>query len=164
MKQFEIFFEDLYKCKNQRELQDIMEIETDNVVPALDVPISEDEVKTAYKSMKKSGFDFNLQILSILIIHFTAMLTNIMNAMFLIKYPVSLAYSLLSLIPKKGNLMLPKNFRGIQMMKTLACLYDRIITNRLKPWLKFHIDQTAFQRGKSTLIHIFTRTRTPLYT
>ena len=42
------------------------------------------------------------------------------------------------------------------MMKTLACLYDRIITNRLKPWLKFHIDQTAFQRGKSTLIHIFT--------
>ena len=52
--------------------------------------------------------------------------------------------------------MLPKNFRGIQMMKTLACLYDRIITNRLKPWLKFHTDQMAFQRGKSTLIHIFT--------
>ena len=42
------------------------------------------------------------------------------------------------------------------MMKTLACLYDKIITNRLKPWLKFHIDQTAFQKGKSTLIHIFT--------
>jgi hypothetical protein len=41
-------------------------------------------------------------------------------------------------------------------MKTLACLYDRIITNRLKPWLRFHIDQTAFQKGKSTLIHIFT--------
>ena len=52
--------------------------------------------------------------------------------------------------------MLPKNFRGIQMMKSLACLYDRIITNRLKPWLIFHVDQTAFQKFKSTLIHVFT--------
>ena len=133
-----------------------MEIETDIEVPTLDIPISEDEVKTAFKSMKKSGFDFGLPLLSILVMYFTAMQANMMNAVFIIKYPVSLAYSLLSLIPKKGNLMLPKNFRGIQMMKTLACLYDRIITIRLKPWLKFHIDQTAFQKGKSTLIHIFT--------
>ena len=56
----------------------------------------------------------------------------------------------------KGNLKLPKNFRGIQMMKSLACLYDRVITNRLKLWLSFHDDQTAFQRWKSTLLHIFT--------
>ena len=45
MKQFEIFFEDLYKCKNQRELQDIMELETDIEVPALDNPIGEEEIK-----------------------------------------------------------------------------------------------------------------------
>ena len=41
-------------------------------------------------------------------------------------------------------------------MKALACLYDRIIVNRLKLWLPFNIDQTAFQKGKSTLLHIFT--------
>ena len=156
MKQFEVFFEDLYKCSNQRELYDIMEITTDNEVPSLDQPIDEDEVKSAFKDMKKSGFDFDLSILSILITYFSVLLVSVMNAIFLVKYPMTLAYSLLSLIPKKGNLMLPKNYRGVQMMKTLACLYDRIITNRLKPWLKFHIDQTAFQKGKSTLIHIFT--------
>ena len=50
--------------------------------------------------------------------------------------------------------MLPKNYRGIQMMKSLACLYDRIIANRLKLWL--NANQSAFQKGKSTLIHIFT--------
>ena len=61
-----------------------------------------------------------------------------------------------SLIPKSGNLALLANFRGVQMMKSLACLYNRIITNRLKAWLKFNIDQSAFQKGKSTLIHIFT--------
>ena len=42
------------------------------------------------------------------------------------------------------------------MMKSLVCLYDRIIANRLKAWLKFNIYQSAFQKGKSTLIHIFT--------
>ena len=156
MKQFEVFFEDLYKCSNQRELYEIMEISTDSNVPALDQPIDAEEIKTAFKDMKKPGFDYKLPILSIFVTYFMALLVTMMNAIFSIKYPVSLAYSLLSLIPKKGNLMLPKNYRGVQMMKTLACLYDRIITNRLKPWLKFHIDQTAFQKGKSTLIHIFT--------
>ena len=42
------------------------------------------------------------------------------------------------------------------MMKCLTCLYDRIIANRFKLWLPFNADQTAFQKGKSTLIHIFT--------
>ena len=41
-------------------------------------------------------------------------------------------------------------------MKILAVLYDRIIANRLKSWLSFNVDQTAFQKFKSTLIHIFT--------
>ena len=133
-----------------------MEINTDKNIPALDKPIGTEEIKTAYKDMKKPGFDYKLPILTIFVTHFMTLLVTMTNAIFSVKYPVSLAYSLLSLIPKKGNLMQPKNYRGVQMMKTLACLYDGIISNRLKPWLKFHIDQTAFQKGKSTLIHIFT--------
>ena len=156
IQQFEVFFEELYKCKNKRELIDIMEIHTNKSVDALDKPIDDEEVKTAFKSMKKSGFDYNLPVLSILVTYFTLMVVNIMNAIFHVKYPISLAFSLLSLIPKKGNLMLPKNFRGIQMMKSFAVLFDRIITNRLKSWLNFNVDQTAFQKLKSTLIHIFT--------
>ena len=49
-----------------------------------------------------------------------------------------------------------KNFSGIQMMKSIACLYDRIIANRLKLWSSFNVNQIAFQKGKSTLLHIFT--------
>ena len=156
IQQFEVFFEDLYKCNNQRELYEIMKIESDVNIPILDDPISENEIKIVWRSMKKPGFDYNLPILSILVTYFSLMLVNILNMMFYVKYPASLACSLLSVIPKKGNLMLPKNFRGIQMMKCLACLYDRVITNRLKLWLPFNADQTAFQKGKSTLIHIFT--------
>ena len=156
MQLFEVFFEELYKCKYKRELTDIMEINTDKSVEALDKPFDDKEVKSASKSMEKSGFDYNLPILSILVAYFTLMVVNIMNAIFFVKYPICLAFSLLSLIPKKGNLMLLKNFRGIQMMKSLAVLYDRIITNRLRSWLTFNVDQTVFQKLKSTLIHIFT--------
>ena len=57
MKQFEVFFEDLYKCSNQRELSEIMEITTDLEVPALDQPIDAEEIKTAFKDMKNPGFN-----------------------------------------------------------------------------------------------------------
>ena len=115
---FKIFFEELYKCDNQRELYDLMEIKSDVNIPVLDEPSNENEIIVAWKAMKKSGFDYNLPILSVLITFFGLMLVHIMNMMFYVKYPVTLACSLLSLIPKKGNLMLPKNFRGIQMMKS----------------------------------------------
>ena len=113
IEEFEIFFEELYKCDNQRELSDLMEIESDVNIPLLDKPINENEIKVAWRTMKKSGFDYNLPILSVLVTFFSFMLVNLINLMFYVKYPMTLACSLLSLIPKKGNLMLPKNFRGI---------------------------------------------------
>ena len=45
-------------------------------------------------------------------------------------------------IPKEGNLKVAKNYRGVQMMKSLACLYGRILANRLKLWLPVNDDQT----------------------
>ena len=44
------------------------------------------------------------------------------------------------------------------MIKTIGVLYDRIIYNRLKTWLGSIINsaQTAFQKDKSTLFHVFT--------
>ena len=156
MQEIEVFFEDLYKCQNQNELYDIFGLETDVCIPVLDDPITENEVQAAFKDMKKSGFDYGMPVLSMLVKSFSLLLVTIFNVMFFVKYPMSLACSLLSIIPKKGNLSLPKNFRGIQMMKALACLYDRIIANRLKLWLPFNVNQTAFQKGKSTLLHIFT--------
>ena len=79
IQQFEVFFEELYKCKNQRELYEIMEIDTDVIVPILDEPITDNEIKLAFRAMKKPGFDYNLPILSILVTYFSFMLVNIMN-------------------------------------------------------------------------------------
>ena len=156
VQEFECFYENLYDNNNPNEVNEINQLDTDVYIPALDDPITSNEISDAYKSMKKGGFDFNLPILGILTGTLSQILLILLNIMFFVRYPLSLATSLVSLIPKKGNLKLTKNYRGIQMLKLLACLFDRIIANRLKLWLSFHHDQTAFQTGKSTLIHIFT--------
>ena len=63
---------------------------------------------------------------------------------------------LLSVIPKKGNLQLPKNYRGIQMLRALGSLHDHIISKRLYRWMHVEAEQSAFQNGKSAIIQIFT--------
>ena len=40
------------------------------------------------------------------------------------------------------------------MMKSFTVLFDRIIANRLKSWLNFNVDRTAFQKLKFTLVHV----------
>ena len=58
------------------------------------------------------------------------------------------------------------------MIPALAVLFDRIVTRRLYPWIGVHDEQTAFQKLKSAIHHIFTirllteiakRTNTTLY-
>ena len=156
MNEFEVFFKDLYDCPDKNEVAEIMSLESNVDVPILDNPITENEMNEAFNTMKKSGYDFSLSVLKTLVYSFPILLLTLFNLIFFVKYPIALACSLLSLIPKTGNLMLPKNFRGIQMLKSIACLYDRIIANRLKLWISYNIDQTAFQKNKSTLLHIFT--------
>ena len=52
--------------------------------------------------------------------------------------------------------MSPSNYRGIQVQPLLALLYDRILANRLIAWANINYEQSAFQKGKGTLNHIFT--------
>ena len=139
MEEFESFFEDLYKCEDSNDMIEIEKLESDINIPILDDPISKPEMETAFKDIKKAGYDYNLPVIGILMSNFSVTLLTMLNFMFYKSYPFSLAVSLLSLIPKSGNLKLCGNYRGIQMMKSLACLFDRVIANRLKLWLTFHI-------------------------
>lgn len=147
----------LYSNENyQSELLEIQALDTNIHIPVLDKPIDEHELLYTYKDLSKGGFDYNVQIISIMMKHFSATLLLLFNYIFFLKYPLTLACSMMFFIFKKGSTKLPGNYRGIQMLKSLACFYDRILYNRLKLWLNFHDDQTAFQKGKNTLIHLFT--------
>ena len=153
--EFETYFAELYDCKDD-EIDDISHLQSNVSIPILDEPIVLGEVQNSIKDMKNGGFDFSLPILSILFKHFSATLLFILNFLLFVKYPIHLALSILCVIPKKGNLRMPKNFRGIQMMRAIACLFDRIVARRLYVWMKIEPEQSAFQKGKSTVIPIFT--------
>ena len=75
--------------------------------------------------------------------------------MFVTEYPTMLSVSLLSVIPKIGNLRLLSNYRGIEMQPLLSDLYDKTLSNRLLQWVKISPEQTAFQKGKGTINQIF---------
>ena len=149
------YFEKLYEPLDINEKAEMDNLETYTYIPVTDDPITGNEMKTAYKKMKKGGYDFSLPVMSMLAQILSPTMTLLMNLIFYVAFPLKLAISLLCAIPKKGNLKLLTNYRGIQMQPLITNLYDRIIANRLMLWAKVNTEQTAFQKGKSTLDHIF---------
>ena len=147
-------FEQLYSAPEE-ELEKIDELISDRHVPELDDPITEEELDKAMGKMKSGGYDHRLDNFKLIVKIFSPLILLILNIMFYINYPVELAVSLLNAIPKPGPPS-PKNFRGIQMLRALAVLYDRIITNRLELWVCVNAVQSGFQKLKSTLHQIFT--------
>ena len=71
------------------------------------------------------------------------MFMMLLNGIFYLSYPLKLACSLLFAIPKRGNLKVLSNFRGIQMLSTNGILYDRILTKRINRWLNVNDEQTG---------------------
>ena len=64
--------------------------------------------------------------------------------------PSSLITSLLVTIPKKGDLSLATNYRGIALMPTISKLFDRLLLHRLREAL----NQNGFRPDRSTEQHI----------
>ena len=62
-------------------------------------------------------------------------------------------------MPKKGDLSLATNYRGISLMPIAAKLYNRLILNRLIPFVEpvLRNNQNGFRRGRSTLSQILRR-------
>ena len=133
---------------------DLNTLRSEVYIPATDDEINAAEVNHAYKQMKKGGYDFPLSCIGILISVLGSVLLLLMNIILLGAYPANLCISLMSALPKSGNLRLSDNYRGIQMQRLLANLYDRIICNRLLLWANVSDEQTA-QKGKSTIDQIF---------
>ena len=96
-----------------------------------------------------------LSSLHIIVNVMSSILVIILNILFYLSYPISLATSLLIDIDKKGNLLLPHNYRGIQMLPAIGALYDWVITNRLNLWMGVNDKQSAFQKKKSTVQQLF---------
>ncbi len=83
-------------------------------------------------------------------------LLYILNSMFHSAVPQELRTSLLVPLPKKGDISLLTNWRGISLMPHMSKLFNRILLNRLLP----HIDpqlnwgQNGFRPERNTAGHI----------
>ena len=64
-------------------------------------------------------------------------------------------------IPKKGDLTLPTNYRGISLLPIAAKIYNKLLLNRLRPALEpiLRKNQNGFRPGRSTLGQIPTLRR-----
>ena len=155
LNQLKEHFENIYTAEDNS-LQNLDELSSDIYIPILDDPITNLEVNESMKKCKKGGYDFPVTSMKKFVHFFMPVILLLLNTIFYCYYPIKLACSLLFSIPKKGNLCLPQNFRGIQMLPMLGVLYDRILYGRLEKWLNIHEEQTGFQKGKSTTHQIFT--------
>ena len=149
-------FEEPYSKPDDENVEELEQLKSDVYIPELDDPINQQEVMEAGKQMKKGGYDLPNKVVSPMLNTCLDVIHFLMNLIFSFHHPMLLGISLLCALPKKGNLKLPRNYRGIQMMPLIAGLYDRIIANRLTRWIKVNYEQTAFQKGKSTIHHIMT--------
>ena len=149
------FFENLY-TNDSNGTEKINQLTTDVYEPSLGNPITMDEMNDAMNNMKNGGYDHRIDMFKIIMKVTSPLVLLFLNTLFFVAYPIKLAISLLSAIPKTGDLSLPSNFRGIQMLPALAVLYDRVIALRLTAWMCVKAVQSAFQKGKSTLLQLFT--------
>ena len=149
--EFKSHFEHIYTSDDSLETEKIKQLTTDVYIPTLDDLIDSNEIIEALNDRKKGVYDITVPILNKIVVNFLPMIPLLDNCMFHLIHPFKLACSLLFAIPKKGNLRLPINFRGIQMLPTLGVLYDRVLSRRLYRWIGVHSEQTGFRKGKSTL-------------
>ena len=64
-------------------------------------------------------------------------------------------------VPKKGDLSMATNYRGISLMPIAAKVYNRMILNRLVPFVNplLRKNQNGFRKGRSTLSQILSLRR-----
>ena len=61
-------------------------------------------------------------------------------------------------LPKKGNLSLPENYRGISLTSVAAKIYNRMILSHIRPHINplLWTNQNGFHQGRSTVSQILT--------
>ena len=122
-------------------------------------PFSINELKEATKQLNASkafGPD-NIPALIWKDDHFHILLLNLCNHTFDTHTPPNIWHrSQIIPMPKKGDLSLATNYRGISLMAIAAKIYDKLLLNRLVPFMEpiLRNNQNGFRRGRSTLSQI----------
>ena len=126
------------------------------------LPILQDEVEAALKSLKKgkaAGIDnIHTELLQAGGEATIGTLTTICNKIWMSgEWPTPWTQSLIITLPKKGNLQECQNYRTISLISHPSKVLLKVILNRLKPQAEQIIaeEQAGFRAGRSTTEQIF---------
>ena len=127
-------------------------------------PFSSEEVTNAVKTLKSSkafGPD-NIPALIWKNHNFHSLLLNLCNhTLSTLNPPKVWNKSQIVPMPKKGDLSVATNYRGISLMPIAAKIYNKMILNRLVPFVEplLRNNQNGFRKGRSTLSQILSLRR-----
>lgn len=155
---FKLFYEEVY---NPQHIEPIIpdDFNTNVNIPILDDDIRFDELLQETKKLKQDkacGPDgISPGIFKILPDQWINYIVTLLNAVFSSgSYPASWQLARMFMIFKKGNRSCPKNYRGINVINSLAKLYDMVLSTRLNMWFAPDREQAGSQRGRGCVEHI----------
>ena len=140
-------------------IESLDDLLTDVCVPILDDPISYDEVQSQIKSLKSgkasgpNGVPPGLY--KMLPVSWILCIATLFNNIFMSSlYPVSWINTKLFTVFKHGSRLLVRNYRAINVINSIAKLYDAVLCARLSLWFTPCREQAGLQRGKWCLEHV----------
>jgi hypothetical protein len=127
-------------------------------IPIMDDPITPGEVADCIKLLKAdkaAGVDGVAPgLLKLLDEEWILLFTFLFNCVFIGQYPLQWTVTKVFNIYKKGDRMLPANYRGISILVALAKLYDMILGQRFTLWYCPSYEQAGDQKGLGCLEQI----------
>ena len=156
--EFQQHFEQVLNPDNQNEV-DFTGIDTNVTIPILDNLIHPDEVEAVLnrhiKPNKGSGPDgVPPGILTLLPASWIIFLASLFNTVFQSGYPISWAYARMVVLFKKGRHDLCDNYRAINIINSIAKVYDYVLYKRLALWFSPSREQAGAQPGRGCMEHI----------
>ena len=138
----------------------IEEVQEDEIIDTS--PITSEEVRRAIKmlkSRKSPGIDnINAELLKESIITSTHELEILFNRILNEQeIPSDWKRSLIITIPKKGDMTICDNYRGISLLSVPSKVFCRIIIDRIREGIKDKLrnEQAAFRKGRGTSEQVF---------
>ena len=157
---FKAHLEQIYNPLH-REQPEPRELHTDITIPVLDNPIIPEEVSIQIRKAKPNkgiGTDgIPPGLFKILPVNWVVFITTLFNNVFLSgSYPNCWATAKLFAIFKRGSRADPGNYRGINVINSIAKIYDMILAARLSQWFAPYREQAGSQTGRGCIEHIVT--------
>ena len=139
---------------------DGLDFATNVTIPVLDNDIAVDEVVQEIKKLKQDkacGPDgISPGIFKLLPAEWIYFIVSVFNAIFSGSYPASWHSARMITLFKKGNRALTKNYRSINIINSMAKLYDMVLSSRLSQWFAPYREQAGSQQGRGCIEHIVT--------